>query len=224
MVLESYRWDWAAAEASHRRAVALERNNPNLHHRLGMHLLYRGRFKEARAAYSEALRLDPLSPLFQVGMALPAYFEGDDAAARAFAQVTVLAPAFPIGHVMLGFALEGSGDLEGAIAAFNQAHALSRSPDTRAMEARVRAQQGDAEGARGILAELEVLARRRYVSPYMVAVAHDALGERRRCLELLEAAEAARCELLVYAAIDRRVEGLRGEPRFQDLLARIGAR
>lgn len=225
MVLESFRWDWPGAEAEHRRAIALERNNPNLHHRLGMHLLYRGRFKEARAAYSEAVRLDPLSPLFQVGMALPAFFEGDAAgAARAFAQVTVLAPAFPIGHVMLGFALEASGDLDGAVAAFQQAHALSKSPDSMAMEAHVRARKGDAEGARALLQELEGLSRRRYVSPYMVAVAHFALGDRRRCLELLEAAEEARCELLVYAGIDHRLAGLRDEPRFLELLGRLGDR
>ncbi|MBK8726168.1 MAG: protein kinase [Holophagaceae bacterium] len=223
MVLESFRWDWPAAEAAHRRAIALERGNPNLHHRLGMHLLYRGRFKEARAAYSEALRLDPLSPLFQVGMALPSFFEGDAAgAAKAFAQVTVLAPAFPIAQVMLGLALEQCGEPEEAIQAFRAAHALSKSPDSLSMEAHVRARHGDAEGARGLLAELAALSRRRYVSPYMVAIAHHALGETRRCLELLEAAEAAHCELLVYTGIDPRLGGLREEERYRALLGRIG--
>jgi serine/threonine protein kinase/Tfp pilus assembly protein PilF len=223
MVLESWRWDWPAAEAAHRRAIALERGNPNLHHRLGMHLLYRGRFKEARVAYSEALRLDPLSPLFQVGMALPAFFEGDAAgAAKSFHQVTVLAPAFPIAQVMLGLAREQAGEPAEAIAAFQAAHALSRSPDALSMEAHTCARLGDTDRARALLAELDALGRRRYVSPYMVAIVHQALGDTRRCLEILEAAEAARCELLVYAGIDPRLGSLRGEERFAALMARIG--
>ena len=223
MVLESFRWDWSAAEAAHRRAIALEQGNPNLHHRLGMHLVYRGRFKEARAAYSEALRLDPLSPLFQVGMALPSFFEGDAAgAAKAFAQVTVLAPAFPIAQVMLGLAREQNGEAEEALLAFRAAHALSKSPDSLAMEAHTRALLGDAEGAQALLVELAALSKRRYVSPYMVAVAHHALGDTRRALDLLEAAEAARCELMVYAGIDPRLGKLREEERFRALLERIG--
>jgi serine/threonine-protein kinase len=223
MVLESFRWDWSTAEAAHRQAIALERGNPNLHHRLGMHLLYRGRFKEARAAYSEAVRIDPLSPLFQVGMALPSYFEGDvEGAARAFSQVTVLAPAFPIGHVMLGFALAGKGEFAEACASFRAAHALTKSPDALAMEAHTRALMGEPDVARTLLAELAALSKRRYVSPYMVALTHQALGETRRCLDLLEAAEAAHCELLVYAGIDPRLATLRDEPRLRDLLERIG--
>jgi len=89
-----------------------------------------GRFKEARVAYSEALRLDPLSPLFQVGMALPAFFEGDAAgAAKAFAQVTVLAPAFPIAQVMLGLALEQCGGPEEAIQLSEGSDALDKGAD-----------------------------------------------------------------------------------------------
>lgn len=74
MILETHDWDWPAAEAAHRRAVTLDPANPNLHHRYGMHLLYRGRFAEAADRFREAGRLDPLSPLFQVAKGLPAHF------------------------------------------------------------------------------------------------------------------------------------------------------
>jgi hypothetical protein len=156
-------------------------------------------------------------------VALPAFFGGDAAgAAKSFAQVTVLAPAFPIAQVMLGLAREQAGEPQEAIAAFQAAHALSRSPDALSMEAHTRARLGDADGARALLAELDTLGRRRYVSPYMVAIVHHALGDTRRCLELLEVAEAARCELLVYAGIDPRLGALRGEERFLALMGRIG--
>ncbi|MBL0312671.1 MAG: protein kinase [Holophagaceae bacterium] len=81
MILESFEWDWTGAERCHRRALQLAPVNPNLHHRLGMHLLYRSRFNEALACLTQAQALDPLAPLFHVGPGLPHYFQrnGDEA-------------------------------------------------------------------------------------------------------------------------------------------------
>lgn len=223
LILETFDWDWEGAEAAHRRAVTLDPGNPNLHHRYGMHLLYRGRFAEAGDRFREAGRLDALSPLLQVAKGLPAHFGRRPAeAAAAFRHAATLAPQFLIAHVMLGLAFVQGRQADPAIAAFQRALDLAETPDTLAMLGHALAQAGRGEEARAVLGRLEELATSRYVNAYGPALIHLALGDREAALAGLERAAEARCELLVYLGIDPRLDPLRQEPRFQALAARVG--
>ncbi|HJW08364.1 MAG TPA: protein kinase [Holophagaceae bacterium] len=223
MILESFEWDWAGAEREHLRALELGPDNPNLHHRYGMHLLYRRRFDEAARRFQEALRLDPLSPLIQVAQGLPAHFGGRPAdAIPAFRQTIALTPQFLIGHLMLGLALEQDGQSEEAIASFSRARDIAETPDGLAMLGHALACVGRVEEAEAILARLKELSATRYVNDYGRALIRLALGDRDRALLGLERAADRRCELLVYLAIDPRVDMLRQEPRFQTLVKRVG--
>lgn len=223
LILETFDWDWEAAEAAHRRAVTLDPGNPNLHHRYGMHLLYRGRFAEAGDRFREAGRLDALSPLLQVAKGLPAHFGRRPAeAAAAFRHAATLAPQFLIAHVMLGLAFVQGRQADPAIAAFQRALDLAETPDTLAMLGHALAQAGRGEEARAVLGRLEELAATRYVNAYGPALIHLALGDREAALTGLERAAEARCELLVYLGIDPRLDPLREEPRFKALAARVG--
>ena len=223
MILESFEWDWEGAEREHRRALELDPENPNLQHRLGMHLLYRGRFDEAAARFQEARRIDPLSPLLQVAKGLPAHFaRRPEEAIAAFRHAVTLTPAFLIGHLMLGLALVERGKLEEAVASFEKGLAIAETPDALAMLGHALARAGRMEDARAVLDKLDRLGATRYVNDYGRALIHVALGEKEAALESLERAVEARCELLVYLGIDPRLDLLRAEPRFHGMLAKVG--
>ncbi len=222
MILESFEWDWTGAERCHRRALQLAPVNPNLHHRLGMHLLYRSRFNEALACLTQAQALDPLAPLFHVGPGLPHYFQRNgDEAVREFKRATVLAPGFLIAHLMLGLALVQRGAFDAAIESFEAANAIAPTPDGLAMLGHVHGRAGHQDEAKELLLRLKQMAATRYVSAYGLAVLHLGLGDRERALAHLELAVQQRCELLVYVGIDPRLDELRSDERFQEIQRRV---
>jgi len=222
MILESFEWDWVGAERCHRRALQLAPVNPNLHHRLGMHLLYRSRFDEAHDCFAQAQGLDPLAPLFHVGLGLPSYFQRNaDEAVREFKRATVLAPGFLIAHLMLGLALVQQGSFDEAISAFEAANAIAPTPDGLAMLGHAHGRAGRPDEGRALLLQLKQMAATRYVSAYGLAALHLGLGDRERALAHLELAVQQRCELLVYVGIDPRLDELRADERFRGIQRRV---
>jgi serine/threonine protein kinase/tetratricopeptide (TPR) repeat protein len=223
LILESYEWDWAGAAREHLRALELEPDNPNLQHRYGLHLLYRGRFAEAASRFQAARKLDPLSPLIQVAKGLPSHFaRRPEEAVPVFRHAVTLTPNFLIGHLMLGLASLERSKLEEAIASFEKGLAIAETPDGLAMLGHALARAGRGEEARAVLERLDELAASRYVNDYGRALIHLGLGDREQALDGLERAVEARCELLVYLGIDPRLDPLRAEPRFHGMLARVG--
>jgi len=87
--------------------------------------------------------------------------------------------------------------------------------------AHVHARAGEAGEAAGILGELEDLSRRRYVSPYWLALVYTGLGDTARALESLEGAYEARDVWLTWLGVEPRFDALRGELTFQELLRGI---
>jgi tetratricopeptide (TPR) repeat protein len=73
-----------------------------------------------------------------------------------------------------------------------------------------------------LLAQLNELAQRKYFPPYDLALIHAELGEPERAFEWLDKAYDERAEWMIYLAVDPRLDCLRHDPRFTDLLRRIG--
>jgi Flp pilus assembly protein TadD len=94
----------------------------------------------------------------------------------------------------------------GPVAGLGQAHALL----------------GDAAGARRFLQALGELSTRRYVAPYFMACIHIALGEKDRAFDWLEKSYAERSSWMALLKVDPAVDGLRSDPRFHDLVRRVG--
>jgi hypothetical protein len=76
--------------------------------------------------------------------------------------------------------------------------------------------------ARATLAELKAKSAECYVPPYYFALIHGALGEKDEAFEYLEKAYETRDGNLPMLKVDQRLDGLRGDPRFADLLWRTG--
>jgi hypothetical protein len=76
--------------------------------------------------------------------------------------------------------------------------------------------------ARETLVELADLAKQRYVSPYQVALLHCGLGELEQAFECLEKTFAEQDAWLTWMRVEPQLDPLRDDPRFADLLRRVG--
>ena len=81
---------------------------------------------------------------------------------------------------------------------------------------------GRKEEALKLLEELKRRAEQKYVAPYFFAGIHIGLGENDLALEYLEKSYQEHSHWLIYLHIDPSMDSLRGDPRFQDLVQRVG--
>jgi len=133
-------------------------------------------------------------------------------------------PNFFPGYFYLGMAYQLKGQFADAAAALQQARVLSNNSTLMvACLGGVFAEWGREEEARNILRELEQMGRRKYVSQVFVAAILAGLGEKDQALACLEKAYADRCTWLLRCLMaDGRLDSLRTEARFQDLIRRTG--
>jgi tetratricopeptide (TPR) repeat protein len=115
------------------------------------------------------------------------------------------------------------GDLAGGLRLLERARAVyPDSPEILSDIAYCHAANGAEDEARSRLAELEAWTRREYVDPVNMAIVYAGLGQRDEAFRWLESAYALRAFKLVKIGRNLRFEPLRSDPRFQDLLRRIG--
>src|SRR5262245_41350437 len=171
-----------------------------------------------------ALELDPLSLINNLNLALPYYFARQyDCAIEQLLKALELDPYSALGHWSLGQAYRQSGRYEGAFGELRKALQLSgQSPLVLAALGHTYAVSGQVEEARQIIAELQALARQRYVSPYEIATIFAGLGEQDQSFEWLARACEERAGRLFFLRVDPYWDNLRPNPRFADLLQSVG--
>jgi tetratricopeptide (TPR) repeat protein len=128
-----------------------------------------------------------------------------------------------LAHYLLGVAYEGSGQTQEAIPEYQKAIELSQSDeDPTAALAHAYAITGRRAEAQKILREWQRQSESSYVSPYMIATVYAGLGDKDKAFEYLEKAYQERSSDLPYfLKADLRIDGLRSDPRFQDLIRRM---
>jgi eukaryotic-like serine/threonine-protein kinase len=220
-----YDWDLEGAENDLRAAIELDPKYPRARQALAENFTMTCRFAEAAAEAKRALELDPLALSLNAFMAMTYYFgrQYDEAIGHGCRTVEMDPNFFP-GYFYLGMAYQLKGQFAEAAAALQQARVLSNNSTLMvACLGGVFAGWGREEEARNILRELEEMGRRKYVSQVFVAAILAGLGEKDQALTCLEKAYADRCTWLVRCLMaDGRLDSLRGEARFQDLVRRIG--
>jgi TolB-like protein/Flp pilus assembly protein TadD len=217
-------WNWGAAEAHLRRAVALNPSSAHSYWMLGHALTQQGHHEEALAAASRALELDPLDALTHGMAAQIAYSAGrTDVAATHAKQALLIEPDFWVGQWQLGQAYERMGRTNEALEVLAHASRLSNGNSKPvSLTAYLLARTGRANEAREILDTLECRVRDAYVPPVAIALGHLGLNDKERVFEWLEQALAVRDVHLIYVPWDVKWQALRGEKRFRDLLRRAG--
>ncbi|HEX6183605.1 MAG TPA: tetratricopeptide repeat protein [Pyrinomonadaceae bacterium] len=219
-----HEFHWPEAEKAFRRAIELSPNNAIAHQWYAYYLLFHGRNDEAVAEAARGLELDPLSLGANGDMGQILYYTRQyDAAVEQYRKGLELEPNFYRQHLWLGWAYEQKRMYEEALAEFRKARALSEEDtEARASLGCVFALTGETSKASSVLAELDELSPRRYVSPYNMALLHLRLGGKDEALEWLGRAYRERAEWMIYLGVDPRFDDLRADPGFTRLLRRIG--
>ncbi len=144
-----------------------------------------------------------------------------DQAIEAAKKTLELDQNYPIAYTLLGYAYAAKKQYPEAIAAHREAIKLGDStPDTQIYLGAAYAKAGEREKAQAILRRLET--GKEYVSPEALTILHVALGEREQAFALLEHAYAAHDKQLIFLDVEPEFDPLRSDPRFQDLVRRVG--
>jgi eukaryotic-like serine/threonine-protein kinase len=217
-------WNWAGAEADFDRGAKLSPNYPIGHLYHAVYLSSRGRQGEAVQEIRRAQELDPLSLPINASVVYVLYLGRQYDEAIAAAKKTLEMDAvFPLTHQRLGMAYVQKKMYKEAIAEFLQAANYSnRAPLAITSLGHAFAASGNQVESQRVLAELKELSHRRYVSPYGIAMIYAALGDKEQAFQWLERANEERNTELVFLRVDPRVDPLRDDPRFQELVKGVG--
>ncbi|MBI1760528.1 MAG: winged helix-turn-helix domain-containing protein [Acidobacteria bacterium] len=218
-----YDWNYAEAERSFKRAIALDGNYASAHQWYGLLLAYRQRNAEALVELKQAQQLDPLSLIINANLGLLPYFARRyDEAIDQLKRTLELDQNFAFAHFFLGWAYEQKGDRAQALVEFRRAAQIDETPATLTYLGHGLATAGNRAEALAVANKLQTLGQQRYVSAYYLAILAVGLGEKERAFDLLAKAVEEHADALVLLAVEPKFDPLRNEPRFQALLQRLG--
>ena len=224
LIVQNYELDWQTAEKEFRRAIELNPNYATAHHWYAEHLMWRGRFDEALTESEQARRLDPLSMIIAADHgAILYYARRYDSAIQQFLAVRELDPHNQRSGLII-HAYDEKGLFAEALADI-EAHQppLGMNPPWYWSElAYAYGRSGQQAQARRALENLLELNRRQEVGAEAIIWAYIGVGDNEQAMAWLEKAYAQRSPALTYLKVDPRYDPLRGDPRFQDLLSRVG--
>jgi serine/threonine-protein kinase len=208
--------DWAAAEQQFKRAIELNPNYASAHQWYAEYLSSSGRHAEAAAEIKKAQQADPLSLIIQAVAGQLLYLARQyDQAAEQLLKTLDLDPNFAPAHAFLGYVHVENGRFQAAIEEFQKAGHLS---DLAYAYARA----GNKLEAQKRIEELKALRKRRYVGPDSIALLYVGLGDNDQAFAWLDRAYEESSADLVRLKVEPTCDPLRSDPRFAELLRRIG--
>jgi DNA-binding winged helix-turn-helix (wHTH) protein/TolB-like protein/Tfp pilus assembly protein PilF len=224
MVRAYHDWQWVAAENGLRHAIELNPSYATARQWHALVLATVGRVPESIEEIERAHALDPLSLIVMTAVGRHFHYARRyDQAEKEFRSVVALDTNFPQAHRSLGVTLQQQGRLPEAIEEFRTA--LRLAPESMQLEADLgyaSALSGNREEALRIRTMLVERSKQRYVPSYLIALVHAGLNDKDAALEWMEKAYAERSMYLVYLAIEPALDPLRADPRFGQLLRRMG--
>ena len=216
-----YDWDWKGAEWEIRRALELSSNDASAHNLYSLYLLYATRFDAAMAENQRAIDLQPLDPLPVVQLAaLYTCARRPEKALEQCSRVLAMDRASLLPYFFIGVSYEQQSKWPEALAAYEK---LRISPLSYLVgSGHAWAASGHRAEAESALAHLQELSKKMYVTPVFFASIYSALGKRQVALDWLEKGYRERATSMIGLNVNPWLDDLRRDPRFQDLLRRIG--
>ena len=223
-VKTDYEWDWVEGEKESLRAMELDPNDAPARAAHAELLWTTGRFDESIQENKRALELDPLSINYNTALAFTFFLARRyDQAIEQGAKILELDPKFIPAYYVRGVAYAQKSMHKEAMAEFEKAVSIS-ADDLTALTGlgygyAVTGRRADAEK---VLARLNKLSKREFVSPVWMAKIYSGLGEKDKTFESLERAYADRSIVSVaYIKTNPMLDPLRSDPRFAELLGRL---
>ncbi len=219
-----YDWDWPAAGKHFEQALTLNPAYSRAHTFYPFYLSSLGRSEEALAVAKHSLDLDPASPAVSHSLAVQLYLarQFDNAIDQAH-KTLELDPNFAISYELLGEVYVSRGMYREGLSELEKYSALSRG---RAMSLALlgyaHARLGERSQALRMLEQLEATSKERYTPAFSFAVVYAGLGEKDQAFAWLEKAYGERTSRLGYLKVEPLWDPLRPDPRFADLVRRMG--
>ncbi len=219
---DAFDWDFESAGKEFLRAIELNPGYATAHHWYAWHLSLMGRYDEAIAEMRKAKNLDPLSLIINSDLAellvIAHFYEESISQSR---KTIEMDPNFALAHNQLAQAYLQKHMYDEAVAELQKAVELSRgSPTCIANLARAYAASGKTSEAAKLLSDLKKTSSRSYSAASEIAVIYAALGDKDEAMNWLEKGFQQRFNPGVLSRPG--FDPLRSDPRFQDLLSRIG--
>jgi TolB-like protein/Flp pilus assembly protein TadD len=223
-ILKVYDHDWLAAERLYRQALQLNPNYVHAYRGYAALLAATGRFEESTPQIRCAQELDPLSVVVGTDLAWNLFIarEYGHSIEQAL-RLTHFEPEHPAVQHILGLASEQEGRFEEARSALERSLAGSHDHVSGlAALGHLFGTAGRQEEALGMLDRLNEAAARGYVAPFWHSILYAGLGDVDAAIAHLERSCAQSDVWLVWLNTDPRLDHLRADPRFQQLLRRVG--
>jgi tetratricopeptide (TPR) repeat protein len=224
LIVQNHDWDWQASEKEFRRAIELNPNYATAHQWYGEHLMWRGHFDEALRESERARQLDPLSLIIAADNGAILYFSRQyERAIERFHNVLQKDPNFGRAGGLIIYAYVEKGMFSQALAGAETSHRLyGEGPWYWSMLAYSYGRAGQLGRARRELENLEKMSRHEQLDPVIMLWAHLGVGDKEEALADMERAYSQHFGILTTLKVEPAFDPLRSDPRFQDLLRRVG--
>lgn len=213
-------WDWATAATEFQRALELNPNSAPTHEKYAFYLVRTGQLQEALAEAQRGVDLDPVSWHSFHAEGFIYYFSHEyDQALSLILRLRALGINPPDWNFLLGDVYTEKGRYADAIAQFLKS---GDGVDALGHLGNAYARAGQRAAAEQTIAKLERHVRDDGVGRYEIALVYAGLGEKQEAFKWLDQAYDAHDVGLLYLKVDPCLNPLRSDPRFDDLVRRVG--
>jgi TolB-like protein/lipopolysaccharide biosynthesis regulator YciM len=223
-IAQSYDHNLPEAERLFKQAIAVDTSNVTAHEWYGYYLMVTSNLAGAARETNRALELDPASPLMNTVSAEVKYYQRNyDGAIRQATQSLQNHPNFLLARFWLASAYREKKMFPQAIEQFDIARKQSNNVPSMLMAyGHALGVSGDKAGALKVLQDLERMSQSHYVPALYFAGLYAGLGDLDQAFHWLDTAYQERNDRLVYLNVDPIADPLRSDPRFLDLMKRVG--
>ena len=223
MIALFYDWDWSAAEQEYKQTMALNPNHVWAHERHARGLATQGRKEEAIAEAKQVLTLSPTPSEWDYPIWIFILTRRYDLARERAQELLEVAPNWVWGHFELAQAYEQEGQLEEAAQESLKADELFGMDPKRVTQLKGTLAKSGAKGYwKRTLENYKESAKSNYVPSVLVAEACVRVGDKECAFEWLEKGFEERDDLMINLKVEPVFDSLHSDPRFQDLVRRVG--
>ena len=216
-------WDWDGAERDLKTAIQLNHSSAEAHDLYSAYYSALGNFKGALTEIQLARSVDPLSLRFDDRyLYILTFFKDYDLAIDQANTMLARNPNFVMGHAWKAMALMMKGRFAEAIEAQKRAYGIDPNPGMQIFLAIVQATSGHKAEAEKLVHKIEDVAKQQYVCNYEISQVYVALGDNDKAMKWLSSGMRQQCDCMIWLKGEPWMEGLRVDPRYLDLINRIG--